>query len=132
MDPGAQRAGARPVDGAVDDDAVQPRTERPAAVEAVERAHGGEKRFLRDVLGAGCVVDDEVRGAVRARPVRAVEPLHRVDGAGLRGPDQRAVIVLRYLLEYTPGEIAELLDLPRGTVNSRLRRGLDRMKEATE
>jgi RNA polymerase sigma-70 factor (ECF subfamily) len=38
------------------------------------------------------------------------------------------VVVLRYVLEYTPGEIAELLDLPRGTVNSRLRRGLDRMK----
>jgi RNA polymerase sigma-70 factor (ECF subfamily) len=45
------------------------------------------------------------------------------------GPEQRAVIVLRYLLEYTPGEIAELLDLPRGTVNSRLRRGLDRLEE---
>src|SRR3954452_12015675 len=43
-------------------------------------------------------------------------------------PDQRAVIVLRYLLEYTPGEIADLLDLPRGTVNSRLRRGLDTLK----
>jgi RNA polymerase sigma-70 factor, ECF subfamily len=42
-------------------------------------------------------------------------------------PEQRAVIVLRYLLDYTPGEIAELLDLPRGTVNSRLRRGLDRL-----
>ena len=45
-------------------------------------------------------------------------------------PEQRAVIVLRYLLEYTPGEIAQLLDLPRGTVNSRLRRGLDRLREA--
>src|SRR5437868_9445789 len=45
-------------------------------------------------------------------------------------PDQRAVIVLRRLLEYTPGEIAKLLDLPRGTVNSRLRRGLDRLQEA--
>jgi RNA polymerase sigma-70 factor, ECF subfamily len=43
-------------------------------------------------------------------------------------PDHRAVIVLRYLLEYTPGEIADLLDLPRGTVNSRLRRGLDQLK----
>ena len=43
-------------------------------------------------------------------------------------PEQRAVIVLRYLLEYAPGEIAELLDLPRGTVNSRLRRGLDRLE----
>jgi RNA polymerase sigma-70 factor (ECF subfamily) len=46
------------------------------------------------------------------------------------GPEQRAVIVLRYLLEYTPGEIAELLELPRGTVNSRLRRGLDQLGEA--
>jgi RNA polymerase sigma-70 factor (ECF subfamily) len=43
-------------------------------------------------------------------------------------PEQRAVIVLRYLLEYTPGEIAELLELPRGTVNSRLRRGLDALE----
>ncbi len=46
------------------------------------------------------------------------------------GPEHRAVIVLRYVLEYTPGEIADLLDLPRGTVNSRLRRGLDRLEEA--
>jgi RNA polymerase sigma-70 factor (ECF subfamily) len=44
-------------------------------------------------------------------------------------PEHRAVIVLRYLLEYTPGEIAGLLDLPRGTVNSRLRRGLDALVE---
>jgi RNA polymerase sigma-70 factor (ECF subfamily) len=48
--------------------------------------------------------------------------------AGL-SPEHRAVIVLRYVLEYTPGEIASLLGLPRGTVNSRLRRGLDRLKE---
>jgi RNA polymerase sigma-70 factor (ECF subfamily) len=44
--------------------------------------------------------------------------------------EQRAVVVLRHLLEYTPGEIAEMLDLPRGTVNSRLRRGLDRLRGA--
>ena len=43
-------------------------------------------------------------------------------------PEHRAVIVLRYLLDYTPGEIAELLELPRGTVNSRLRRGLDALE----
>ena len=42
-------------------------------------------------------------------------------------PEHRTVIVLRYLLEYTPGEIADLLDVPRGTVNSRLRRGLDQL-----
>jgi RNA polymerase sigma-70 factor (ECF subfamily) len=46
--------------------------------------------------------------------------------------EQRAVVVLRHLLQYTPGEIAAMLGLPRGTVNSRLRRGLDRLREAAE
>jgi RNA polymerase sigma-70 factor (ECF subfamily) len=43
-------------------------------------------------------------------------------------PEHRAVVVMRYLLELTPGEIADALDLPRGTVNSRLRRGLDALE----
>lgn len=41
--------------------------------------------------------------------------------------DQRAVVVLRYLLDYNPGEVAKMLELPRGTVNSRLRRALDKL-----
>jgi RNA polymerase sigma-70 factor, ECF subfamily len=44
--------------------------------------------------------------------------------------EHRAVVVLRYLLDYTPGEIARMLGLPRGTVNSRLRRALDRLAES--
>jgi RNA polymerase sigma-70 factor (ECF subfamily) len=44
-------------------------------------------------------------------------------------PEHRAVVVMRYLLEFTPGEIAAALELPRGTVNSRLRRGLDALEE---
>ena len=44
-------------------------------------------------------------------------------------PEHRAVVVMRYLLEFTPGEIADALGLPRGTVNSRLRRGLDTLGE---
>jgi RNA polymerase sigma-70 factor (ECF subfamily) len=43
-------------------------------------------------------------------------------------PEHRAVVVLRYLLGFTPGEIGEILELPRGTVNSRLRRGLDSLR----
>ena len=42
--------------------------------------------------------------------------------------EHRAVVVLRHVLDYTPGEIAKLLDLPRGTVNSRLRRALDSLE----
>jgi RNA polymerase sigma-70 factor (ECF subfamily) len=52
-----------------------------------------------------------------------------VEALGGLSPEHRAVIVLRHLLGYTPGEIARLLDLPRGTVNSRLRRGLDQLQE---
>ena len=48
------------------------------------------------------------------------------------GPEHRAVVVLRHLLGYTPGEIAAMLDLPRGTVNSRLRRALDALSVALE
>jgi putative transcriptional regulator len=73
----AQRPRARPVDRAVDDDPVQPRPERPPAVEAVEGADGGEEGLLRDVLGRGGVVDDEVRGAVGAGPVAPDEGLER-------------------------------------------------------
>ena len=51
---------------------------------------------------------------------------------GALPPDHRGVIVLRHLLEYTPGEIARMLDLPRGTVNSRLRRGLDELAQTLE
>jgi RNA polymerase sigma-70 factor, ECF subfamily len=66
--------------------------------------------------------------------VAAPEPAAPLDSSLLAAlaalpPDHRAVIVLRHLLEYTPGEIAKLLGVPRGTVNSRLRRGLDSLKE---
>ena len=81
---------------------------------------------------------DWARAHALRRPVEAahepVAPDARSDlsddlaeAIGRLAPDQRAVVVLRYLLEHTPGEIAEMLDLPRGTVNSRLRRALDEL-----
>jgi RNA polymerase sigma-70 factor (ECF subfamily) len=51
---------------------------------------------------------------------------------GSLSPDHRAVVVLRYVLDYSPGEIAQMLGLPRGTVNSRLRRGLDALQEGVQ
>ena len=75
-----------------------------------------------------------IRGEVElTESVAALPPPREPDEtlAALAGlpPEQRAVIVLRYLLDFTPGEIAETLELPRGTVNSRLRRGLDALGE---
>jgi RNA polymerase sigma-70 factor (ECF subfamily) len=60
-----------------------------------------------------------------ARPATAELGDELVAALADLGPEHRAVVVLRHLLGYTPGEIATMLDLPRGTVNSRLRRALD-------
>jgi RNA polymerase sigma-70 factor (ECF subfamily) len=78
---------------------------REVAGERVPEVVGGEPR-------PAALYSDEVVAALAQLP-----------------PDQRAVIVMRHLLDYTPGEIARALDLPRGTVNSRLRRGLDQLEE---
>ncbi len=84
-------------------------------------------RTLRREIGD----DDTVATAPDASPPAAAgarfsdDVMHALAGLS---PEHRAVVVLRYLLEYTPGEIAELLGVPRGTVNSRLRRGLDELQ----
>ena len=72
----------------------------------------------------------EVGGDALAEQPASPEVPHWTLDLSRLSAEHRAVIVLRYLLEYTPGEIAELLELPRGTVNSRLRRGLDALREA--
>jgi RNA polymerase sigma-70 factor, ECF subfamily len=76
-------------------------------------------------------------GAELAEAAEAPEPAARISDELMRalallGPEGRAVVVLRYLLDWTPGEIARALSIPRGTVNSRLRRALDRLAEALE
>jgi RNA polymerase sigma-70 factor (ECF subfamily) len=79
--------------------------------------HTRARALRREVAGERA---PEPAAAERAAPdealVRALRTL---------GPEQRAVVVLRHLLGYAPGEIARMLGVPRGTVNSRLRRGLD-------
>jgi RNA polymerase sigma-70 factor (ECF subfamily) len=79
------------------------------------RASCGDAGVEPAVLDRPDAPGDDVLGALAALP-----------------PDQRAVIVMRHLLGFTPGEIASALGLPRGTVNSRLRRGLDGLQEAVE
>jgi len=76
---------------------------------------------LLDAVGSEPPLDESLGGSGEVEAALGALPA-----------EQRAVVVLRYLLEYTPGEIARMLELPRGTINSRLRRGLDRLSGSFE
>jgi RNA polymerase sigma-70 factor, ECF subfamily len=99
---------------------------------AVNRAIDWSRaRTLRGEVAAS----GELLDSVGAAPA-ADEGLGAADeltaALGELSAEHRAVVVLRYLLDYTPGEIARILDLPRGTINSRLRRALDRLSSLFE
>jgi RNA polymerase sigma-70 factor (ECF subfamily) len=57
------------------------------------------------------------------------ELLEAVAGLSLQ---RRVVVVLRYGLGYPPAQIAAILDLPVGTVHSRLARALEDLRERYE
>jgi len=63
---------------------------------------------------------DWTGGAAAERDLR-----HAVAGLD---PDRRVVVALRYWLDLTPTEIAEVLGVPVGTVNSRLARALSDLR----
>jgi len=46
--------------------------------------------------------------------------------------ERRVVVVLRYGVGMTPKQIADALDLPVGTVNSRLARALEQLRDSSE
>jgi RNA polymerase sigma-70 factor (ECF subfamily) len=110
-----------------------------AAIGALERFDGTRPfgPWLRTIVARRAI--DLARSTASRREVDGVEVLEQVAGEPSAGSpdedviaalaalpeDQRTVVVLRHLLELTPSEIAEAVGIPRGTVNSRLRRGLD-------
>ncbi|CAN5701169.1 hypothetical protein BH24ACT25_BH24ACT25_12050 [soil metagenome] len=83
------------------------------------------RALRREVAGGGA---DDSREAAAPHESTRLYSDDLASALATLSAEHRAVIVLRHLLEYTPGEIARLLELPRGTVNSRLRRGLDQLE----
>lgn len=73
------------------------------------------RRFVTSVPGS------QIAPALSPDHVAVVRALAELD------PDQRQVIVLRYLADLGPAEIAHELGLPEGTVKSRLSRGRERL-----
>lgn len=78
-------------------------------------------------------LEESVRGSMR-------EQISSSEGVGFSDPElvaaiaglpleQREVVVLRHVLGFGTGEIARILKIPRGTVGSRLRRGLNELED---
>ncbi|MEQ8840480.1 MAG: sigma-70 family RNA polymerase sigma factor [Acidimicrobiales bacterium] len=81
------------------------------------------RKLVREVFRA----DSPERGT----PPVEVEP--ELDAALAALPiDQRTVVVLRYLLDWSEFQTAAALDIAPGTVKSRLSRGLDRLTTLLE
>ncbi len=55
-----------------------------------------------------------------------------LDAIGQLPIEFRSVVVLRYLLQWSTAEVAEAMDLPPGTVKSRLSRALNQLRSALE
>jgi RNA polymerase sigma-70 factor (ECF subfamily) len=90
------------------------------------RARGRRPEVSVELAGpvAGVAVHPEERpDALSDELMRALSALD---------PDERALIVMRHLLGYRSSELARMLDLPPGTVRTRLARALKRVRELLE
>lgn len=73
--------------------------------------------------------DEELPETADLAPVQTVGDRSLLGAVADLSLERRIVIVLRYGVGLTPKEIAAALDLPVGTVNSRLARALEQLRE---
>ena len=87
-------------------------------------------RELRDRRRPEMAWDDEGIAGDPAASLADRDQLER--GFRTLTADHRAVLVLRYYAGLEPGEIADVLELPPGTVRSRLHYGISALRSALE
>jgi RNA polymerase sigma-70 factor (ECF subfamily) len=100
-------------------------------------AHGRAVDLLRsEVSRAERELRDQQRSATSTVPfgleeevMRRITSEHVRDALALLAPDERAAIALAFFEGLSYRRVADALDLPEGTVKSRIRRGLMRLKE---
>ena len=95
--------------------------ERPAAYVRTSVANGARRVLRRRYRARRLVVPDA--------EVTELGADHTLDAVRRLSPDHRLLVTLRYHQQLTDAEIAAELDLPIGTVKSRLHRALARLRE---
>ena len=89
---------------------------------AQRRAHMTERYTRQIVVEAG---NPSIDGLVARRE----QSEHLLQAVSKLAPDQQTLIALRYFLELPESEVAATLNIPPGTVKSRLHRTLARLHE---
>jgi RNA polymerase sigma-70 factor (ECF subfamily) len=72
------------------------------------------------------LVSDDVQIGLDSEGASVAQALGRLD------PVDRAIVILRHLLDYRSREIAGMLDMPATTVRTRLRRAITQVREELE
>ncbi|HTI33101.1 MAG TPA: RNA polymerase sigma factor [Miltoncostaea sp.] len=124
-------------DAAADDAAQEGFLQAVQSIRSLERVAAFRPWLHRTVARAAL---DELRRGRRLVPVaEPIDPDDATEDAddGLdaalalldgTSPERRAAIVLHHCLHYSMAEVAEILDLPMGTVQSRTSRGLSELR----
>jgi RNA polymerase sigma-70 factor, ECF subfamily len=76
--------------------------------------------------------DEELPEVPDVAPVHATGDQDMLTAVAQLSLERRIVVVLRYGVGITPKQIAQALELPVGTVNSRLARALEELRESLE
>jgi RNA polymerase sigma-70 factor (ECF subfamily) len=76
--------------------------------------------------------DEELPDTPDLAPVHAAADRSLLAAVAGLSLERRVVVVLRFGVGMTPAHIADALDLPVGTVNSRLARSLEQLRESVE
>jgi len=131
VDDAAQRVFARVLGQG---ERIQAGSERAYLMRAAFRAALEQQRAKRRWLSRAAAVDVDETSSTLPRPDQSLaqrEDLRLLDRAlDQLAPDLRAVFTLSELEELTFTEIALALELPRGTVASRVRRAKERFTQA--
>ena len=92
-------------------------------IQASQRRDRMNERYTRQVV----VENDNL--TIEGLAVKREQQQRLMAAVGQLKSDQRALIALRYFLELPEAEVAAVLNVPRGTVKSRLHRALAKLRE---